>query len=71
MGHGEQIVPSAPTKPGHGLERILIALLGAAAGFILCGVILQKSDPLMATQDLRFFSIGAAALFAGIAWKLS
>ena len=70
MGHGEQIVPSAPTKPAH-LERILIVLLGAAAGFILCGVILQKSDPLMATQDVHFFSIGAAILFAGIAWKLS
>jgi len=38
---------------------------------MVCFVILQKSDPLMAQQDVFFFSVVAAALFAGIAWKLS
>jgi hypothetical protein len=64
-------VPSAPLKLGHSLERALIVLLGAAAGFILCSAILQKSDPLMASGDARFFSIVAAALCAGVAWKFS
>ena len=71
FGHGESIVATAPTKPGNSLERILIALLGAAAGFILCSAILQKSQPLMRTQDIHFFSIVAAILFAGVAWKVS
>jgi SpoU rRNA methylase family enzyme len=64
-------VATAPTKPGHGLERILIVLLGAAAGFTLCGAILQKSEPLMVKQDVYFFSVVAAILFAGLAWKFS
>jgi hypothetical protein len=65
------IVASAPANPGHLLERVLIVLLAAAAGFILCSAILQKSDPLMGTQDAHFFSIVVAVLFAGVAWKLS
>jgi hypothetical protein len=64
-------VATAPTKLGHNLERILIALLGAAAGFTLCSAVLQKSQPLMSTPDIRFFSIVAAILFAGVAWKVS
>jgi hypothetical protein len=65
------IVASAPANPGHLLERVLIVLLAAAAGFTLCSAILQKSDPLMGTQDAHFFSIVVAVLFAGVAWKLS
>ena len=61
----------APAKPGHRLKRLLIAFLAATAAFILCDVILQKVDPLMAEQDVRFFSAVAAALAAAIAWKVS
>jgi hypothetical protein len=64
-------VASVLAKPRYNPKRILIALLAAAAGFILCLVILQKSDPLMALQDVYFFSVVAALLFAGIAWKIS
>ncbi|MBZ5590842.1 MAG: hypothetical protein LAP39_01295 [Acidobacteriia bacterium] len=62
---------AARTKPGHRLRRILIALLAAVAAFILCDVILQQSDPLMAPQDVLFFSAVAAVLIAGIAWRVS
>ncbi len=58
-------------KPRYSPKRILIAILAAAAGFTLCLVTLQKSDPLMALQDVYFFSFVAAILFAGIAWIIS
>jgi hypothetical protein len=64
-------VASVLAKPRLSPKRILIALLAAAAGFTLCDVILEKTDPLMAAQDVYFFSFVTAVVFAGIAWKIS
>jgi hypothetical protein len=64
-------VASVLAKPRLRPKRILIALLAAAAGFALCDVILQKTDPLMAAQDVYFFSFMTGLVLAGIAWKLS
>ena len=61
------LVAKARLRP----KRILLTLLAAAAGFTLCDVILQKTDPLMAAQDVYFFSFVTAIVLAGIAWKFS
>ena len=59
-----------PAKQRLSPKRILIALLAAAAGFALCDVILQKTDPLMAAQDVYFFSFVTGLVLAGVAWKV-
>jgi len=71
LGQHEQSVAAVLAKPRLSPKRILIALLGAAAGFTLCLVILRKSDPLMAPQDVYFFSFVSGVVLAGIAWKIS
>jgi uncharacterized membrane protein YeiH len=64
-------VASAVAKARLRPKRILLAFLAAAAGFTLCDVILQKTDPLMAAQDVYFFSFMTAVVLAGITWKIS
>jgi len=65
------MVASVHRKARCGPKRVLIALLAAAAGFTLCLRILEKSDPLMALQDVYSFSVGAGVLSALIAWKFA
>jgi hypothetical protein len=53
------------------LERSLIAGLGAVAGYMLCGVILEMIAPATDVSVARFFSALAGMVFAGIAWKIA
>ena len=66
-----KIVASAVAKARLRPKRILFSLLAAAAGFVLCDVILQQTDPLMAAQDVYFLSFVTAVVLAGLAWKFS
>ena len=59
--------------PGTGLPwlvRILIVLLGAAAGYLLASNILVKVDPPTQQQEVLFFSTLAAVTLAAIAAKV-
>jgi hypothetical protein len=58
-----------PTKAN--LERFLIAGLGAFAGYMLCGAILQTIDPFTDVTMIRFFSAITGMVFAAIAWHVA
>jgi hypothetical protein len=60
-----------PAKREPGLERILLVLLGAVAGYMLAGVVLVKVDPLMQPEYVRFFSVLAGIALAAIAAKVA
>ncbi len=51
-------------------QRLVIAGVGAVAGYVLCGEALRMVDPVMDLGVIRFFSALAAIAFAGIAWKV-
>jgi len=53
------------------MDRVLIAGLGAAVGYVLCGGILHIIDPFMDVSVARFFSALAGIVFAAIAWKVA
>jgi len=50
-------------------RRIIVAGMGAVAGFMLCGTVLIMADPSMDLSVIRFFSVLAGILLAGIAWR--
>jgi hypothetical protein len=60
-----------PAKREPGPERILVVLLGAAAGYMLASVILVQVDPLMQPEFVRFFSVLAGIALAAIAAKVA
>jgi hypothetical protein len=53
------------------LERLLIAGLGAFAGYMLCGEILRMIDPFTDVSMIRFFSAITGMVFAAIAWHVA
>ena len=57
-------------RPKANLERVLIAGLGAVAGYMLCWMILKMIDPTMDVSVARFFSALTGVVFAGIAWNI-
>ena len=64
-------MPVPRYRPKANPERFLIAGLGAAAGYMLCGVILEMIGPSRDESVIRLFSALAGVLFAGIAWKVA
>ncbi len=47
-----------------------MAGLGAVAGYMLCGFILEMIDPSTDVSVLRFFSALAGLVCAAVAWKV-
>ncbi len=57
-------------RPKANLQRIVMAGLGAVAGYMLCGFILEMIDPSTDVSVLRFFSALAGLVCAAVAWKV-
>jgi hypothetical protein len=68
---GFDILHTENLQPKANMDRVLIAGLGAAAGYMLCGGILHMIDPFMDVSVARFFSALAGIVFAAIAWKVA
>ena len=58
-------------RPEWDLQRVIILVLAAITGYMLCGGILRMIDPFMDVSVTRFFSALTGLVFAAIAWRVA